>query len=138
MRSAMAAHRGMSMARLARESGVSRGTFYLWFSDQQEPSMWTLGRVAKALGMPVRDLWDAFEGRDTVPSTTEEALHELIGRLDRQDERMMQLVSRLEVLANGAIVAGVVRALGEEHPSPDDTPPPRRRGRSRAPQDSGP
>jgi AcrR family transcriptional regulator len=130
MRAAMAEIRGMTMSRLARESGVSRGTFYLWFTGQQEPSTWTLGRVSKVLEVPVRDLWDAYEGREATPTSTEEAIDRLIGRLDRQDERISQLVTHLQALADGAILAGVARALGEARPESDDTPAPPRRKRT--------
>lgn len=133
MRAAMAQIKGMNFSRLARESGVSRGTFYLWFTNEQQPSTWTLGRVAKVLDVPVRDLWDAWEGREAVPPSTELAIHKLIERLDRQDARMAELVSRLDVLASGAIVAGVTRALNEGRGASSDTQPPPRQRRTRAP-----
>lgn len=124
MRAGMARIRGMTMSRLARESGVSRGTFYLWFTNQQTPSTWTLERVGKVLEIPIRDLWDAYQGREQTPTSTEEAIRLLIGRLDRNDDRMTELLSRLEALANGAIVAGVTRAL-TERPESVHTPPAR-------------
>lgn len=132
MRAAMANIKGMNFSRLARESGVSRGTFYLWFTNEQQPSTWTLGRVAKVLDVPVRDLWDIWEGREVVPPTTEIAIHRLIERLDRQDAALAELVSKLDVLASGAIVAGVTRALNEGRPSSSDTPPPPRSRRKPA------
>jgi AcrR family transcriptional regulator len=129
MRAGMARIRGMTMSRLAREAKVSRGTFYLWFTNQQTPSSWTLERVGKILNIPIRDLWDAYQGREQTPTSTEDAIIRLIGRLDRNDERMTALLARLEALANNAIVAGVTRALSEPPESPDKLParPPRRK-----------
>lgn len=126
MRAGMAKIRGMNWSRLARESGVSRGTFYKWFVNEQTPSIWTLERVAKVLELEVRDLWDAYSGRDQIPPSTAEAINKLIERLDRDHETMEQVLDRLRVLSSDAIGAGVSRLLSERTPASPDTPLPRR------------
>lgn len=111
VRAAMSQIKGMNFSRLARESGVSRGTFYLWFTNQQHPTTWTLGRVAKVLDVPVRDLWDVWEGREAVPPSTEQAIMRLIERMDEHDERIAELVAELKALADGSITSAVGETL---------------------------
>ena len=111
IRTAMAQVRGMNWSRLARESGVSRGTMYRWFAGEQQPSSWTLGRIAKTLDVPVGDLWAAWEQRPTVAPSTEIAILRLIERLDRQDEVLNELVAELKALADGSIASTVTEAL---------------------------
>ena len=40
IRGQMGQIKGMNFSRLARESGVSRGTIYKWFTNEQQPSNW--------------------------------------------------------------------------------------------------
>ena len=87
IRAALARTRGLTMAGLARQAKVGRGTLYLWFSGRQTPSGPKLEAIAAILGVPMTDLWDAYLGRDSVGKlpSLEAAIMALIGRLDREE-----------------------------------------------------
>jgi hypothetical protein len=105
---------------LAILADLNRGTLYDWFNDTRVPSSASLSRIAKIIDVPARDLWDAYEGREPTPTSTEEAIQRLIGRLDRnssENQALMRLIRR-------AMIAGFERAADEELDEPPGMPPP--------------
>ena len=55
------ADRDLSVNRLADFSGVGRGGLSEILAGKSSPTVRTLGRIAEALGVPVRDLFPAAE-----------------------------------------------------------------------------
>jgi len=49
--------RGMSTRVFAKEAGISTETLYAIEHGKRPPSMTTLGKIAKALGVEVKDLF---------------------------------------------------------------------------------
>jgi len=96
----MAAHPTIHGIReLATATGLHWNTIYSWFKKPDDPLVKVPSpekalAVCRALSIPLRDFWDAYEGREPEPSSAE---------------------------AEGAVAAGVLRALEEQ----DDEPPPR-------------
>ena len=110
-------HTVRNLNQLSQAAGVSRSTFYEWFSGMQEPGTRTLSQVAAALDVPTADLFDAYEGRETVAPP--ESMADLT-------EAVRALVARLDRIATGAIREEIRRQLegGQEE---EPLPPARRR-----------
>ena len=127
---------------LCAAARINRNTIYEWFTGKAVPSARALGRVAKIIEVPIRDLWDAYEGRPTTPASVEEAIYALIRRMDanaeqqeRDSTRIASLeseVRRVSAVVKVAAAQGVVRAL-EEAGEPPGTKPPRRRRKAPPP-----
>lgn len=124
IRGAMAAHSTIHGIReLAAATGMHHNTIYAWFREPddvlgKEPSTEKALAVCRALSIPLRSFWDAYEGREPEPDSAEAELKLHRESMDRQSAAIERL---LRVLNSGAIAAGVLRALERED---DESPEP--------------
>lgn len=57
----VAEERGFNIAQLARRADMAYTTVYvLWTKKAEDVSIRTLGKIARVLGVPIRDLFDPF------------------------------------------------------------------------------
>jgi transcriptional regulator with XRE-family HTH domain len=54
------AERDMSVAELAKATGVSRAAIYLYLNDQSRPSGYHMARMCQVLGVPIREGLEAY------------------------------------------------------------------------------
>jgi lambda repressor-like predicted transcriptional regulator len=95
-----------TMTQLKQCTGLHGNTLYDVFKGDLEdgPTPKTVNLVATCLDIPTRLLWDAWQGREPEPDSTEEALRRHADAVDRQTRLLGELVNFVRSAA-GAIVA---------------------------------
>jgi transcriptional regulator with XRE-family HTH domain len=73
-------------AELARRLGVNRSAVHKWLNGQSQPNLDTLLEVARALRVPVNDLFDDID-RPEHPLLTKEEINIILGITGRALER---------------------------------------------------
>jgi transcriptional regulator with XRE-family HTH domain len=112
-------HTVHSMADLLRCTGLHANTLYDLFrgATKDGPGPRTVNLIAGCLDIPTRWLWDAWQGREPEPDSTEEALRRHADALDAQTRLLGTLVAFIRSAA--AAVADPLADLGEEADAQD-------------------
>ena len=127
-----------SVSEFARRSGVTRNTFYQWWSGRTTPDANNLMRAAEVLGVGLSDLWAAWEGRALRPVTLEEKLDRAAELAEGTNARLDLMIRKLNAIASQAIgeeVRRAVESMGEEGLDEAASPPPGGRPARTRPKD---
>lgn len=95
---------------LATTAGLRYQTLMDWYAERSRPTPGPLGKVAEALGVPVADLWAAWERRPAVSSD----IGALIGALNRQADAISDLVSQMRAWTDPEAIEARDRASRAE------------------------
>jgi DNA-binding phage protein len=71
------------VSELARQAGLRRGTLYTWFEGKSEPTLETLGELARATGTSRSEIVAAMDGRAPEP------LEDRLAAVERVLEQML-------------------------------------------------
>lgn len=100
---------GWSVSRLARETGIGRGRFYIWWQGLQRPRVSTLQRVARVMGLDPNSLVSAYGDPQEVVAVAPDPV---AAAIDRQTEVLRDLRD-VVVLYSGIDMEEVRRRAGE-------------------------
>lgn len=94
---------------LAIAAGVHYDTLMNWYSGKTTPRPAEVRKVAAVLRVPLSDLMDAYDGRETEPPALQAAIRELVielraDRLARREE-MLELVRAIRDGGPGNVAA---------------------------------